>query len=81
MLAKPAPVRNRKDSSDAEPSPPNSPSYFEEDHVSSITVSLKILLKFHIENYFFNAISAIRKYFLNLKMVISICAKFQGELL
>lgn len=43
VLAKPAPVRNRKDSSDAEPSPPNSPSYFEEDHVSSITVSLKML--------------------------------------
>lgn len=42
VLAKPTPVRNRKDSSDAEPSPPNSPSYFEEDHVSSITVSLKV---------------------------------------
>lgn len=45
VLAKPAPIRNRKDSSDAEPSPPNSPSYFEEDvgdHVSSITVSLKL---------------------------------------
>ena len=44
VLAKPTPVRNRKDSSDAEPSPPNSPSYFEEDigdHESSITVSLK----------------------------------------
>ena len=40
-------MRNRKDSSDAEPSPPNSPSYFEEDHVSSITVSekLKIMLE------------------------------------
>lgn len=40
VLAKPTPVRNRKDSSDAEPSPPNSPSYFEEDigdHESSIT--------------------------------------------
>ena len=43
VLAKPAPVRIRKDSSEAEPSPPNSPSYFEEDHVSSITVSLKML--------------------------------------
>ena len=47
VLAKPTPVRNRKDSSDAEPSPPNSPSYFEEDvgdHVSSITVSLNCIL-------------------------------------
>ena len=42
VLAKPAPIRNRKDSSDAEPSPPNSPSYFEEDHESSITVSLEV---------------------------------------
>ena len=52
MLAKPTPVRNRKDSSDAEPSPPNSPSYFEEDHVSSITVSLRVLLKYHLEDNF-----------------------------
>lgn len=39
VLAKPAPIRSRKDSSDAEPSPPNSPSYLEEDHASNITVS------------------------------------------
>lgn len=59
VLAKPTPVRNRKDSSDAEPSPPNSPSYFEEDHVSSITVSLKVQ---HRKN--FNAVLAIYFFFL-----------------
>lgn len=56
VLAKPAPVRIRKDSSDAEPSPPNSPSYFEEDmgdHVSSITVSFYFnVLKYCIHNFF-----------------------------
>ena len=41
VLAKPNPVRNRRESSDAEPTPPSSPvDMIPEDTVSNITVSL-----------------------------------------
>ena len=41
VLAKPSPIKNRRESSDAEPTPPSSPvDIVPEDTVSSITVSL-----------------------------------------